>query len=124
MSDAIELVQHFCTEWGNGSDAATIASYFTDDAVYHNIPIDPVVGRAGIQATVEMFTAGVEGIEFIVHHIVAQGDVVLTERLDIFRYADRTIELPVMGTFEVHDGKITAWRDYFDLATYMNQLNA
>ena len=24
--------------------------------------------------------------------------------------------LPVMGTFEVRDGKISAWRDYFDMA--------
>jgi len=28
----------------------------------------------------------------------------------------------VMGTFEVRDGKIAAWRDYFDLNTYMSQL--
>jgi hypothetical protein len=32
------------------------------------------------------------------------------------------IELPVMGTFVVRDGKIAAWRDYFDLNQYMSQL--
>ena len=27
-----------------------------------------------------------------------------------------TVELPVTGVFEVVDGKITAWRDYFDMS--------
>ena len=27
-----------------------------------------------------------------------------------------------MGTFELVDGKIAAWRDYFDLNQYMQQL--
>jgi limonene-1,2-epoxide hydrolase len=28
-----------------------------------------------------------------------------------------------MGTFEVRDGRIAAWRDYFDLQTFMNGLS-
>ena len=31
---------------------------------------------------------------------------------------DRTVSLPVMGVFELADGKITAWRDYFDMAQF------
>jgi limonene-1,2-epoxide hydrolase len=63
-----------------------------------------------------------------VHHIVAEGSagddraVVLTERTDVFVTADKNIELPVMGTFEVADGKIAAWRDYFDMNQFMSQL--
>ena len=64
----------------------------------------------------------VDKIEFRVHHIVADGDVVLTERTDVFVAGDKTIELPVMGTFEVADGKIAAWRDYFDMNQFMSQL--
>jgi limonene-1,2-epoxide hydrolase len=48
--------------------------------------------------------------------------VVLTERVDAFITPTLTIELPVMGTFEIVDGKIAAWRDYFDLNMYMSQL--
>ena len=55
-------------------------------------------------------------------NIVANGDTVLTERVDVFQLPNATIELPVMGTFEVKDGKIVAWRDYFDLNQYMSQL--
>ena len=36
--------------------------------------------------------------------------------------AYKTISLPVMGIVEVHGGKITAWRDYFDLSQFASQL--
>jgi len=125
MSEPIELVRQFCAAWGDGTDVDSIVAYFADDAVYHNIPVDPVTGREAIKATIAMFTTGVEGIEFVMHNIAAHGDIVMTERVDIFRYAGgKTIELPVMGTFEVRDGKIVAWRDYFDLNQYMSQLQA
>jgi limonene-1,2-epoxide hydrolase len=124
MSDAVDLIQSFCDEWGNGTGVEAIVGYFTDDAVYHNIPVDPVTGRDAIKATIAMFTTGVERIEFRVSNIAAAGDVVLTERVDVFVLPNKTIELPVMGTFEVRGDKIAAWRDYFDLNQYMNQLQA
>jgi limonene-1,2-epoxide hydrolase len=122
MSDAIDLIQRFCDEWGKGSGVDAIIEYFTDDAVYHNIPVAPVTGKDGIRATIEMFTTGVERMEFRMVNIAANGDTVLTERVDAFFMGDKVIELPVMGTFEVRDGKIAAWRDYFDLNQYMSQL--
>ena len=122
MSDAIDLIREFCAAFGKGATIDEVVAYFTDDAVNHNIPVDPVVGPAGIRGVFEMFTTGVERIEFRVLHIVADGNVVMTERVDVFTLPDKTIELPVMGIFEVRDGKIAKWRDYFDLNQYMSQL--
>jgi limonene-1,2-epoxide hydrolase len=122
VSEAIDLIRRFCDEWGKGSGVDAIVDYFTDDAVYHNIPVAPVTGRDAIKATIAMFSTGVDQIEFRVRNIAADGDVVLTERVDVFVLPDRTIELPVSGTFEVRGGKIAAWRDYFDLNQYMTQL--
>jgi limonene-1,2-epoxide hydrolase len=119
---ALELVKAFCAAWSDG-DLDGIVAYFTDDAVYHNIPLDPVVGRENIKATIAGFTAGVDKIEFRVHHIVADDTVVLTERTDAFFAGEKTIELPVMGAFEVEAGKIKAWRDYFDLNQFMSQMS-
>ena len=121
MADSLELVRRFCAQWETG-DVDALLDYFADDAVYHNIPIDPVEGKDAIRATIQMFTTGVERVEFRVRNAVGDGDVVLTERVDVFVLPTATIELPVMGTFEVRDGKITAWRDYFDLNQYMQQL--
>jgi limonene-1,2-epoxide hydrolase len=117
----IELVRRFCDEWGGG-DLDAIVAYFTDDATYHNIPVDPVTGKDAIKATIAGFTAGVDKIEFRVHNIAAEGNFVLTERTDVFVTPDKTIELPVMGTFEVDGDRIAAWRDYFDLNQFMSQL--
>lgn len=117
----LELVRRFCDEW-SGGDLDAIVAYFTDDAVYHNIPVDPVTGRDAIRETIAGFTAGVDKVEFRVHNIVADRNIVLTERTDVFVTAAKTIELPVMGTFEVRGGQIAAWRDYFDLNQFMSQL--
>jgi limonene-1,2-epoxide hydrolase len=121
MSEPIDLVRQFCDAWGDG-DLDAIVAYFSDDAVYHNIPLAPVVGPEQIRATIEGFSGGVEKIEFRVDAIAADGGTVLTERHDIFTFANGVIDLPVMGTFEVADGKITAWRDYFDMNQFMSQM--
>ena len=46
----------------------------------------------------------------------------LTERVDVFTLAGKSFELPVMGTFEISDGKISAWRDYFDLNQFISRM--
>ena len=116
------IVSEFCDAW-TARDVDAILSYFHDDAVYHNIPVEPAVGPEAIRAVVEMFVPPADAIEFVVHHIFSNpaGDVVFTERTDRFVMGDKTIELPVAGVFELRDGKIAAWRDYFDLQTFMSQ---
>jgi limonene-1,2-epoxide hydrolase len=119
----IEIVRRFCAAWSN-VDPDQIAEYFTDDAVYHNIPMDPITGRDTIKSFIAGFAGGAEQIDFRVRNIVADGPVVLTERVDVFVMPAGRVELPVMGTFEVKDGKIAAWRDYFDLKQFMDQMAA
>jgi limonene-1,2-epoxide hydrolase len=119
----IEIVRRFCAVWSN-VDPDEIAEFFTDDAVYHNIPMDPLTGRDTIKSFIAGFAGGAEQIDFRVRNIVASGDVVLTERVDVFVMPSGKVELPVMGTFEVRDGKIAAWRDYFDMKQFMDQMSA
>jgi limonene-1,2-epoxide hydrolase len=118
----VEVVRRFCASWADG-DLDAIVGAFTDDAVYHNIPIDPVTGPEAIRTFIEGFLGGVDSVTFEVRHIAAAGDVVLTERVDVFDAPGKRIELPVMGTFEVRDGRIAAWRDYFDLQQFMGGLS-
>ena len=121
-TDAIALVTEFCAAFGNGKKPAELVEYFTADAVYHNIPVDPAVGHDAILALLNMFMGAIDRLEFQVRNVAATGNTVLTERVDVFHLPNGKIELPVMGTFEVKDGKIAAWRDYFDLNQYMTQL--
>ena len=121
MAKPIDVVREFCESWATGN-LDTLMAFFTDDAVYHNIPVAPVNGKDAIRQTIAGFTAGVDRVEFRVLNIIGEGDVVLTERVDAFITPATTIELPVMGAFEVVGGKIRAWRDYFDLNQFMSQL--
>jgi limonene-1,2-epoxide hydrolase len=113
-------VAEFCAAWA-ARDVDVLLGYFTDDAVYHNIPLEPAVGRASIRAVLEMFVPPAEAIEFVVHQMFADpsGTVVFTERTDRFVTGGRTVALPVAGVFELRDGKIAAWRDYFDLQSFL-----
>lgn len=58
-----------------------------------------------------------------VRHQIAVGDLVMNERLDTFTFHDGGwVVLPIAGVFELRGGKITAWRDYFDLSTFRRQV--
>ena len=98
-------------------DPEELASYFTEDAVYHNIPMAAVQGRAAIKEFIAGFLAAFDGIDFQIHRQVSDGAVVMNERTDVMhRKGGGEVPLPVMGVFEVVDGQIAAWRDYFDMA--------
>lgn len=122
MSEAenAEVVERFCAAWATG-DIDKLVDFFTDDAVYHNIPLQPVQGKDAIRGIFQAFTAPFERAEWEIRNIAAADDVVLTERVDRYARAEKPVELPVMGTFEIRDGKIAAWRDYFDLADWTRQ---
>jgi limonene-1,2-epoxide hydrolase len=74
-------------------------------------PIGTVHGPTGIRGVLAPFFAPTLENEFRLLREAANGGVVILERLDRHRLADRWVELPVTGVFEVRDGLITYWRD-------------
>jgi limonene-1,2-epoxide hydrolase len=125
MSDPEKTIQDFVATFiaaWPARDAGKVASLFAEDAVYHNMPIEPVKGREAIKATLATMMELGGRVEVDIAHLVVGGSVVMTERVDRFITPDKTVTLPVMGTFEVHDGMITAWRDYFDLNQFTSQM--
>ena len=119
----IEIVTDFCNAVPR-RNVEELVGFFSDDAVYHNIPIAPVQGRDAIAATLRGFLDPATEAEFEVLAIAGEGRAVLTERVDRFTINGKQIALPVMGTFEVDaQGKISAWRDYFDLAQFTKQMS-
>ena len=95
-----------------------------DDIVYDNVPMSAVTGIEATRTLLESFVTGADEIEWIIHHQVATGDAVMNERTDRFRTGDNWIEIPVAGVWEVADGRIALWRDYFDLQGFMTQMSA
>ena len=120
MTDAKQTVRDFCAAW-EARDPQRILDAFADDAVYHNMPMPPAVGKDAIKGLLAVILTPAQSVKFDIKHIVADGDIVLTERVDTFQIGDKTVALEVMGTFELRDGKIAAWRDYFDMASWTRQ---
>jgi limonene-1,2-epoxide hydrolase len=117
-----QIVRRFC-EAAARRDVKELGGYFTDNAVYHNIPVAPVTGRDAIEATLAQFLTPATSCEFEMLAVATVGNTVLTERVDRFVLNGKSIALPVMGSFELTpDGKIKAWRDYFDMQQFMSQM--
>lgn len=115
-SPAEKIVSDFCAAWPR-KNVNELMSYFADDAVYHNIPVEPVRGAAEIRKVFEGFVASFT-IWLDIVNIGSDGDRVFTERIDRFDLNGKRFELPVNGVFELRGGKIVSFRDYFDLATF------
>ncbi|WP_334141659.1 limonene-1,2-epoxide hydrolase family protein [Rhabdothermincola sp.] len=96
----------------------------TADLEYDNVPIGKTYGPEGIKSVLGPMVA-VDEVEFRVLRQIAAGDTVMNERVDRFRIGERWMELPVAGVFVVNgEGLITLWRDYFDMQTLTEQMNA
>ena len=116
----VEIVKAFLAAFAK-MDFDTALQYVSDDCEYENPPpLGKVHGPAGVRGVLEPFFAPTLENEFVLIRVVADGPVVFTERLDRHRLEKGWVELPVAGAMEVHGGRITMWRDYFDMATILN----
>jgi limonene-1,2-epoxide hydrolase len=104
-------------------DVDTACGLIADDCVYDNVPIGQVVGPEGVRQVLAPIVDRCDEIAWPIVRSACDGQVVFNERIDSFRTGDRWVELPVTGVWEVRDGRITLWRDYFDLETYRRQTN-
>jgi limonene-1,2-epoxide hydrolase len=133
------MIRDFLAAW-EGGDSDRVASYFTDDAVYHNIPMKPVVGKTAIRESIHEFCSQstsrpamrieihrqlVSGEDTVVAQWTCQGTNTgpLTMPDDKKLPATgRSLELAIVPICEVIDGKVAGEHEYFDGATTMSQL--
>ena len=106
----------------NTKDIDAIMEFFTDDAIYHNMPMEPVQGAKGVRGLITGFIGPAEKLDREILNIAQSGNTVLAERIDRFVINGKDVVLPCIGAFDMRDGKIAAWRDYFDMATWQRQM--
>jgi limonene-1,2-epoxide hydrolase len=122
-TDAEKIVTEFCNAWQR-KNIDELLGFFSDDAVYHNIPLEPARGKAAIKGVINTFLPMAKSLQFKVLKSASNGNVVFNERVDVFDLGNgKTISLPVAGVFEVTGSKISAWRDYFDMQMYTRQMS-
>ncbi|NKQ54261.1 SnoaL-like domain-containing protein [Amycolatopsis sp. K13G38] len=118
-NEAEQVVVNFLDGWGPGAWPHMRECYdkwMTDDVSWENTGSPPTKGK---EAAKEFLTAlhdtlDMEYCTAELHNLASRGDIVLTERTDRVHLADGSvaIEIPIMGTFEVRDGKIARYADY------------
>ncbi len=121
VSNGIEIVEDFIAAF-NTKDIDRIMSFFTEDAIYHNMPTGPVQGTEAVRNLIESYVNAAAKVDWEILNSSQVGSTVLNERMDRFVFGDKDVALPVMGAFDLRDGKIAAWRDYFDQATWTRQM--
>jgi limonene-1,2-epoxide hydrolase len=112
------IVVKFLDSWAR-RDLKTIMSCFDDASVYHNVPVAPIIGLDGIRAIFEGFLDAFEWLELETVRIAAEPNLVFAERIDHFLMRNgRRFDLPVNGVFEIADGNIRRFSDYFNLPSF------
>lgn len=114
-----EQIVLWVTSWPELGLPSAAADYFTSDALYDNVPVQgsEVRGGLAIGETLVNFRSMFERIEIEVLTVAEQGDLVMVERIERYVLLDGvTLEMNVIGAFELQDGLIAAWRDYWEVA--------
>ncbi|MEE3121665.1 MAG: limonene-1,2-epoxide hydrolase family protein [SAR324 cluster bacterium] len=118
---ASDIALGFFQAWNNRS-LNGIIEFLSEDCIYHNMPMEPINGRSEIEAYIAPVIDKTLSIEWTVLAIAedAKGRI-LNERLDRLKFSQGWLEIPIMGLLEFSEGRISLWRDYFDLQDYQQQ---
>lgn len=121
--DVEALSLAFIDHW-NRRDIDAIIAALTEDIEYQNLPLPAMHGRAAVRAFITPNLLRVSRMEFIIHSLAVSRDGlrVLTERIDNFHFGERCVSVPVMGVFEFRGPLIARWRDYTDIAHFVQQM--
>jgi limonene-1,2-epoxide hydrolase len=114
-----DAVRRICEHWATMS-LDDFREVMTDDCDYRNIPIDGDrhVGPEAAYAVLCQMNAKWD-LDLSIVNLVGDDRVVMTERTERFTRRDGSRDpflLPVMGVFELRDGKVSGWRDYFEMS--------
>lgn len=120
--DRIATVTAILAAWSN-ADFEAVANLFSADGIFHCVMRQPLRGRDAIFRHLQTLQSGKPGnkVDIQVKHIGLVDGLVFTERLDKVLISGRKGEIPAVGIFEVKDGKVVHWREYFDQGTLLRE---
>jgi limonene-1,2-epoxide hydrolase len=120
-SSPVPVVERFLEflRCGNLDEALELLAV---DVVYENIGLPTVHGRERVRRLFGRAYGSGGGFDVVIHTISADGSSVLTERTDFLTFRKLHMEFWVCGRFDVRDGQIVLWRDYFDFLAFNTAL--
>jgi limonene-1,2-epoxide hydrolase len=119
--DKLRTAKRMIKAW-QALDWAQVYDLFAEDGVLHSMMDEPVKGRAAIKERLGKLAPGIERIELQVQRIGVIDGRVFIERVDDFVYKGHHGRVPVVGVMEIENGRITAWREYYDRAQLLREM--
>ncbi len=121
---AKDIVQEFCDLMVE-RDVGALRPLLADDVTYQNAGMEAASGiDAVLESLAAQFAMFPDTYEYRTVNAVAEGEIVMNERIDMIKGPDGNVHgLPVMGTFVVRDGKIARWTDYWDSGLIMKMMS-
>ena len=96
--------------------------FVAEDIVYDNKPLPTLRGASRFREFLSPWTEHNDEIDIVIHGITEAGDLVIVERTDRDRIAGKDwVETQAAGFYQVRDGRISEWRDYYDLNSFCLQ---
>jgi limonene-1,2-epoxide hydrolase len=120
-SSPVRVVERFM-EFLRRGDLDEAVRLLAVDVRYENVGLPTVHGRERVRRLFGRGYEGGAGFDVVIHTICADGASVLTERTDILKFRRLHVQLWVCGRFDVRDGQIVLWRDYFDFLDFSKGL--
>jgi len=108
------VVEHFIDHLRTVTDNDAAVGLLAVDVAYENSWMPTVHGRERVRRLFQALIRIGTHVEMHVHTISADGPIVLTERTDVLRWGRLRVQFWICGRFDVHDGQIVLWREYYD----------
>ena len=118
IPEADQIVTRFVAAWER-ADVDELLGYFAEDAVWHPIPMQASVGKAALRQAMTPWLGETGQLGAEIHLQIANGTTVMHERTDRFTLGTQELALAVAAVFEIDNGLITAWREYFDMSPFV-----
>jgi limonene-1,2-epoxide hydrolase len=125
-NEAEKVVRGFFDSWEKDGFIPAFEKYLHDDVLYQNLGFDDVRGKEAAIGVVKYYLSVSDmpfgWVEYL--GIASVGNLVLTERIDHLFDEGKTKKhaTKIMGAFEVKDGKISRYSDYFDPRQFLQKM--
>lgn len=120
-TDPLVVAHNMVLAW-NALDAEAIGGLFAEDGTYQSMMKEPIAGRSTIQAHFAGVLEGATYLQLRLRNVAVNGNVVFLERLDVFTVNGKEGATPVVAVLEIADGKVKAWREYYDRADLLREM--
>jgi limonene-1,2-epoxide hydrolase len=103
----------------SGRDWEAVKTFLSADCVYVDMPVGPTLAARGPDDIVKRLKVGLEPLADYQNHngvLVSNGSDVMYEHSETWRWTSgETAVLHFVSVHRVNDGKVSLWKDYWDM---------